>query len=463
MSKHPCVNGRINFGTDGWRAEIAESFTFRNLGRLALRVSEYAGKGSRVCIGYDNRFLSPEYAGFFAAILEKEGLEADLSSTPVPTPCVSYRAKKREYSLGVCISASHNPASYNGLKLKENYGGSARTELVEKITEGIERTPYDGPGFSMKYEGKREYWGDEYIEELKKCLPEGALRVAVDYFHGSGHPFFSEVLRERGYSEISLRYNRNPLFGGVNPEPRPQYLDELREIISEGKADIGFAFDGDADRIALVDEGGRFLSMQVILAVFAWDMLESGKKGRIVKTVAGTCIVDRLAKKYKSEVSTVPIGFKNICPEMLKGDVLVAGEESGGIGFGEYLPERDALYTAIRIVEMIKRRGKLFGEIWDQVSEEFGGSYYLREDFPCRGNYSREGLLQTVHKNIKIIDLPYRVLGVGDLDGIRIDMEGGRWLLIRPSGTEPLIRLYAEGEDENAAGNLIKSGRELFR
>ncbi|NLB34477.1 MAG: phosphoglucomutase/phosphomannomutase family protein [Elusimicrobia bacterium] len=462
MKKNSCVRGKINFGTDGWRAEIADTFTFENLGRLAIRLADYVGKNSQVCVGYDNRFLSAEYASFFAAVLEQNGVRVDLSDSAVPTPCVSHRVTRQGYDLGACISASHNPASYNGLKLKENYGGSARCELVAELTEGLSDTSYDGPRWSLKYHGKTSDWGQDYLAELEKYLPEGNLRVGVDYFHGTGSPFFGELLKRKGYIETALRAERDPLFGGINPEPRPQYLGELMGLLKSGRADIGFAFDGDADRIALVDENGRFLSMQVILAVLAWDMLDSGKEGRIIKTVAGTCLVDRMAEKYKAELEIVPIGFKNICPEMLKGDVLVAGEESGGIGFGDFLPERDALYTALRILEMMKRRSMLFGEIWDEVSCEFGGSYYLREDFPCAGSFSREEFLQKVSENIKVHSLPYKVEEVSYLDGGRIDMEGGRWLLIRPSGTEPLLRLYAEGEDKSAAEKLIRSGRELF-
>jgi len=460
MKKNNCVSGRINFGTDGWRAEIAESFTFENLGRLAVRVAGYAGKNSTVCVGYDNRFLSPEYASFFAAVLEKNGVKADLSASAVPTPCVSHRTARRGCALGACISASHNPASYNGLKLKENYGGSARSELVEELIEGISGTSYDGPGWALKYEGETSDWGEEYLAELEKALPDGELRVAVDYFHGSGSPLFGELLGRKGYTEIPLRSGRNPLFGGVNPEPRPQYLCELRKLLEKGGADIGFAFDGDADRIALVDERGRFLSMQVILATLAWDMLESGREGRIIKTVAGSCLVERLSEKFKAQTEIVPIGFKNICPEMLKGDVLVAGEESGGIGFGDYLPERDALYTSVRILEMMKRRSMPFGEIWDKGSSEFGGSHYPREEFPCKRSFSREELLQRISENIKIQDLPYRIERVSDLDGVRIDMGGGRWLPIRPSGTEPPKRLSARGEDEAATEKMIRSGRK---
>ena len=452
---------QIKFGTDGWRAVIAEGFTFENLGRLALRTASMLGGSGTVSVGYDNRFFSPEYASFFSAVLEKEGVTVDLSDKAVPTPCVSHRINSRKHSLGICISASHNPSSYNGLKIKESYGGSAGCSLVSELTEDLSRTSYDGPGWGFRYEGEASDWQEGYLEVFRGVIPEGDRKVVCDYFHGSGYPYFDIVLKEKGYRSESIRAGRDVLFGGISPEPRPSSLGALRDrVLAEG-ADIGFGFDGDADRIALVDEKGRLLSMQVILAVLSWDLLERGKKGRVIKTVAGTCLADRLAEDYGAGCQTVPIGFKNIVPEMLKGDVIIAGEESGGVGFGEYLPERDALYTASRILELTVRRGRRFGEIWDELSSRYGRSAYLREDYVLEGGRSKEELLQEVRKNIKLKQLPYELESILDIDGIRMNMEGGRWLLVRPSGTEPLVRVYAETEDESATRLLLEKGKEL--
>ncbi len=443
----------VNFGTDGWRGIIGEDFTFENLGRLALRIS---AKYRSVCIGYDNRFMSPEYAEFFSAVLQREGVNVDLSMRVVTTPLVSHRVNKKKYDLGIMISASHNPSYYNGIKIKENYGGSAGEEIVHSIVENLNNTDYNGPTWELTFSGIKNNWELEYLEEFEGLLPRGQLNVICDYMHGTAYPFFSKLLEEKGYKVMPLRSERDPLFGGINPEPKPATLKSLIHKIKEENADIGFAFDGDGDRIAVVDEKGRLLSSQIILAVLAWDLLNQGKKGTIVKTVAGTYLVDRLAEKYGVNYKVVPIGFKNICPEILKGNVIVAGEESGGIGFGDYLPERDAIYTAVRILEMINRRGRLLGSLWNEVKKDFGNSVYLREDFQLKSNYNPENIL----KKIKDI-LPFKIKNISSIDGIRINMEDERWLLLRASGTEPVVRVYAEAESNEASRKLIDAGKEL--
>ncbi|MFH1415850.1 MAG: hypothetical protein ABIH89_07190 [Elusimicrobiota bacterium] len=453
----------INFGTDGWRGVIGEDFTFENLGRLAGRIIAYmADKGKKVCIGYDNRFLSPEYADFFAAALEKSGLEVDLSGQAVTTPCVSHRTNRKGYDLGIMITASHNPPHYNGIKFKESYGGSASTEVVNDIIRDLDKMNYEGETTELAFQGNPADWGPEYEDEFIKILPAGDLKVVCDFMHGTGYPSFENILKKKGYDIVSLRQGRDPLFGGINPEPKPAALGELARTVKETNADIGFAFDGDGDRIAAVDEKGRLLSSQVILSVIAYDMLEQGKKGAIVKTVAGTYLIDRMAKKYNIDFRVVPIGFKNICPEILKGGVLAAGEESGGIGFGDYLPERDAVNTAVRIIEIIRRRGRLMGELWDDVSSEFGGSCYLREDFEIPAGGGIEKMLARIKDGIKKVRFPYKITDILELDGIRINMEEERWLLLRPSGTEPALRLYAETESEKSTKKLLEIGKELI-
>ncbi len=454
---------KIKFGTDGWRGIIGEDFTYENLGRLAIRIVDYlSDKSKSVCIGYDNRFMSPEYARFFAAVLEKNSITVDLSDKAVSTPCVSHRTNRNNYDLGIMISASHNPSNYNGVKIKENYGGSAREKIVKSIIHDLNSIDYSGSTWGLSYDGVENNWEKEYLQEFLKVIPEGKLKVICDYMHGSAYPYFDKVLNEKGYQIISIRNSRDPLFGGSNPEPKPATLQGLVDKVRAEGADIGFAFDGDGDRIAVVDEKGRLLSMQVVLSVLAYDLLEMGKKGIIVKTVAGSYLVDRLAKKYGVDYKVVPIGFKNICPEILKGNVIIAGEESGGIGFGDYLPERDAIYTASKILEMISRRGKLLGEIWDEVKEVYGNSVYIREDFRMKSGYDLEGILKRIKKNVKSVKMSYKVENISEIDGIRINMEEGRWLLLRPSGTEPVIRIYAETESDDRSKELIKKGKEII-
>jgi len=452
----------IKFGTDGWRGVISDEFTFENLGKVAVKIADHLGKGKRVSVGYDNRFLSDRYADFLSAVLQERGHEIDLSDRPVTTPCVSHRVKTTESDLGVAISASHNPAAYNGLKVKQPYGGSASGEFISEMISNITKTEYEGPTWQLRYKGDKNSWVEGYMELFYDIIPENDIKVVCDYFYSPGFPLFDRVLRKKGYDTLSLKTERDPLFGGTHPEPVPAHLGDLKDAVISSGADAGFAFDGDADRIAFIDEFGRYLSLQVLLAVLAWDILESGRRGKIVKTVAGTYLVDRIARHFSVDFKTVPIGFKNICPEMLCGDVIVAGEESGGIGFSDYLPERDALYSASRLLEIIKRRGEGIGHIWNRLREKFGNSVYLRRDFRIEKGVAKKEILRRVKKNCRGAEFPFKVEGFLEIDGIRINMEEGRWLLVRPSGTEPLVRVYAETESREKTQELIKKGGELF-
>ncbi|MGM0441541.1 MAG: hypothetical protein ACQEQC_03885 [Elusimicrobiota bacterium] len=453
---------KINFGTDGWRAVMGEEFTFRNVGKLSLKIAEYIKtRGNRVCIGYDNRFLSGRFAEFMGKILVKSGVEVDLSDSAVPTPAVSYRVHNTKNCLGVSVTASHNPPEYNGIKIKEKYGGSAREELLNAIVDGINKIDYDGPTVNLSGKVEKNNWTDEYQKMLTGLLPAGDLKVAVDYFHGTGYPYFREIIEKKGYRHIGINAGRDPLFGGIHPEPIPKFLDNLRDTVKSENADIGFAFDGDSDRIAVVNGNGEYMSAQRVLVVIAHDMLLQGKKGTIVKTVAGTGLLEKMAKKYKVQTEVVPIGFKNICPLMIEGGVLAAGEESGGIGFGDYLPERDGLYTAVRLLEIMNRRGKSFEQLWDEVRTEFRDSYYLRADVEIDHRLSKIEILESIEDKVKNTRWDYPLENIDKTDGIRINLEGGSWLLLRPSGTEPLIRIYAEAESRKKTEKLISKGEQI--
>ncbi len=450
----------IRFGTDGWRGIISRDFTFGNLEIVARRIARWIkNKDGGVCVGYDNRFLSPEYASFTAAVISKEGVSVDLSSRPVPAPCVSHRVKKSGAAVvGVMITASHNGPEYNGFKIKEKYGGSASQQTTSEISSGLENnSPSCG---IIEFKGKRNDWTEAYLDEMRRILPPGDFSVACDFMYGTGSPFFEQLLAEKGYNVIPLHNWRDPLFGGRSPEPKPQSLKELSRSVIEKGAEIGFAFDGDSDRIAAVDENGKYLSPQVILAVLGEDILSRGIKGKIIMSVAGSYLIERIASAYNTEVEIVPIGFKNMCPHLLKGDAVLAGEESGGIGFGDYLPERDAIYAASRILEMCRRRGKTIGEIWKEVKGKYGNSAYLRKDIKVTPGISPLVIIERIKKSVQNGRFPFKVKSTLALDGLRIIMENGRWLLIRPSGTEPVVRIYAESEQMEDTEILLEEGEK---
>ena len=455
--------GKIKFGTDGWRAVIGEEFTFSNISRVASRLKQFLGSG-RICVGYDNRFLSPEYAAFFCSVLNKLGFETDLSDSAVTTPMVSYRTKYGGYTLGIMFSASHNPAQYNGLKIKLPYGGSANDAFVRQLTDGLDETSWEKHPAALSIAGlDRNKWSGDYLSAIGSVLPVNGFKVVCDYMNGPAAMYFGRILNPKGYELKELRNERDPLFSGVSPEPKPATLPGLVDIMNSGTHDIGFAFDGDGDRIAVVDEKGRLLSMQILLAVLAYDLLEQGKKGTILKTVAGTYLVDRLAKIYGVKTEMLPIGFKNICHRLIDGDVLVGGEESGGIGFGDFLPERDAMYTAVRCLELMSRRKTLIGRFWDEISEKIGGSHYLREDISLSEKADKELLKKNITDMSVQGRFPEKINSIIEIDGLRIEFESGSWLLIRPSGTEPVLRIYAEAESAGTVKELIRIGKETVR
>ncbi|MGM0568737.1 MAG: hypothetical protein ACQESB_05920, partial [Elusimicrobiota bacterium] len=378
-------------------------------------------RGKEICIGYDNRFMSPEYAEFAAGIIQSEGVNVDLSGSPVPTPCVSHRVKNTKSVLGIAITASHNKPEYNGFKIKEKYGGSASAKTSAEIIGSL-------PDFKADlketvFKGVKNNWIPSYMKKINEVLPRGDFKVACDFMYGTGSPYFENALREKGHKVIPVNNFRDPLFGGRSPEPKLDYLHTLVEMVRKNKADIAFAFDGDADRIALIDERGRYLSSQAVLALLAEDLLKNGGRGKIVVTVAGTYLAKKIARRYGVECKMVPIGFKNICPHMLKGGVLVAGEESGGIGFGDYLPERDALYTASRLIELSHRRGKKIGLLWDEIRENYADSVYLRKDIAIDFPVAPEVLLKELKNRVKSKSFPFKILDVNTLDGIRITIK----------------------------------------
>lgn len=465
---------KIKFGTDGWRAVIGEEFTFENVAEVAQAYADVllsSPAGVRIPVGFDRRFLSEEFAKTVASVLAANGLRVNLSQNYCPTPCIAWMTKATKAPGGVMITASHNPFEWNGVKFKESYGGSASPLLTTQIEKRIEKNELEGRrplkiSFEEGISQKKIVRFDptkEYVSQLRSQIDLGKIqkaswKIAYDPLFGAGAGFLQKVL-EMPVSEIHSE--RNPGFGGLNPEPIEKNLAPFLELVKKGKFDVGLATDGDADRIGAVDEQGRFVNPHQIFALILKHLIDRGERGEIVKTVSTTQMVDRIAAKYRLTVHETSIGFKHICTKFLEVKPLIGGEESGGIGIPSHVYERDGLLSGLLLLEIMSAKKKRLGDLLKDLSQEIGPFYFEREDIHLAPEASERLRNDLSKKEIsRIGDL--KVVRINRLDGLKFLLEDESWLLIRLSGTEPLVRLYAEASDPKLVKNLIQEGRNLL-
>ncbi|WP_448587862.1 phosphoglucomutase/phosphomannomutase family protein [Thermocrinis sp.] len=454
----------IKFGTDGWRAVIGDEFTFERVRKVAYahaKVLEDQGK-KRVIIGYDRRFLSREFAEEAYKVFKTLGFEVYLSDGECTTPMVSFGVKYLGFDSGVMITASHNPGKYNGYKIKESFGGSATPEFIKKV-ENIANSVD-----SVKVEDVKPELIDlkgPYLKKVKELInlelfEEGIL--VHDAMFGSSAGLFSEVLSETPMSVLSIRSRRDPLFGGHPPEPIEKYLSPLFDKVRALNAKLGIANDGDGDRIALCDEKGNFINAQLIYVLLLIHLLKNKglKDGLVVKTVSTSYLVDRICRAEGVELREVPVGFKHINEVLLKEKVIFGGEESGGYGIIHFLPERDGLFSGLSILELIYTKGKEISQIVEEVFQTYGRAYFMRHDL-----YAMEDKKQKLKA---LIDSPpsqwgeFKVKEAITKDGLKLTFEEDGWLLLRASGTEPLIRVYAEMPTEEETQKVIRTALEML-
>ncbi|MDX1548240.1 MAG: phosphoglucomutase/phosphomannomutase family protein [Rhodothermales bacterium] len=456
----------IKFGTDGWRAVIADGYTFANLARVARATSRWLHARSpapAAVLGHDTRFMGRAFAEHAARVLAADGVRVILADTFVPTPAVSYAAKALGAEAGVVITASHNPPQYQGYKLKASFGGPATPAMIAEVEALIDDAPVETDGMpafaALVAEGAitRRDLRRAYLDLLRDGLDldavRGAGRIAHDAMYGAGQGYVADLVGEDRV--VPVRSVVNPGFEGQAPEPIARNLEPLSRAVVKAGCAAGLANDGDADRIGMMDEEGRYVTAHQILALLV-DYLytERGLRGGIVKTFSTTHLLDRMGDAYGLPVETLPIGFKHIAPRIIEGDVLVGGEESGGIAVKGHLPERDGLFIGLLVVEMMGRRGRPLSALVKDLYDRFGPHHYHREDVHLTlaqkehalGRLDREGGLDRIDG--------HPVTRVETLDGYK-HVTGGGWLLIRPSGTEPVLRVYAEAETEAAARALV--------
>ena len=462
---------RVKFGTDGWRAVIAKDFTFENLEVVSQAIADYLKeihkkKKTKVVIGYDARFLSQEFAETVAKVLCANNIKAVLADNKVPTPIVSFYAKFRKCDLGVMITASHNPHQFNGLKIKTPQGGAAGIQITSKVEKLLFRRKVKTISLEEAKEKRLLEIKDlsiDYIKFLKgyvnmAIIKKLKMNVLLDVMYGSGDTYIERVLKQ---SKIKLSYLHkefNPSFGGIHPEPTEHNLQELISRMKSGKYDLGVALDGDGDRIACVLKGGRYINAQVLLPLLAEHLArDKKKKGAIVKTVVGSNLIDVVAMDLNRILFETPVGFKYISDLFQNEDILIGGEEAGGIGFKNYIPERDGTMAALLLLEMAGFLKKKPENIVKSFEKKFGRWYYSRISVPV-GKINKHSL-----EKIKV---PEKLLGkkverVNRLDGIKI-ITKSHWLMFRASGTEPIVRVYAEAKSKKSADRLIGLGRKIL-
>ncbi len=462
----------IKFGTDGWRAIIGDEFTFANVEKVAQAYCDvlHAGALSKapIPIGFDRRYLSEDFAKAFACVLVANGFKVLLSKTFCPTPCISWTTKTTEAPGGVVITASHNPYQWNGIKFKEGYGGSASPEFTSKIEQkcGSGVTVHRVSFESAVREGKIAFFDprQDYVGQLRSQIDLAAItrsnwKIAYDPLYGAGSGFLEAVL-ESPVSEI--HGEANPSFGGLNPEPIAKNLGLLTSFVKEKGFDVGLATDGDADRIGAVDETGLFVNPHQIYALILRHLIQRGGRGDVVKTVSTTQMIDKIAASHGLKVHETPIGFKHICGKFLEMNPLIGGEESGGIGIPSHVYERDGLLCALLLLEIMSVSKKRLDELLKELEGEIGPFSFLREDVHL-SEKQREKVQEQLRQNGLSNLAGKKIVSINLLDGLKYVLEDDSWVLIRLSGTEPLLRLYAEASRPEQTQKLIQEARKFLQ
>ncbi|PZA07814.1 MULTISPECIES: phosphoglucomutase/phosphomannomutase family protein [unclassified Meiothermus] len=458
----------IRFGTDGWRDVIADNFTFENVAKVAQAYASHLLEqgGKKVAVGYDTRFMAEKFARKAAEVLAANGLEVHLSKSYLPTPALSYAVKHLEADGGVMLTASHNPPEYQGFKIKGAYGGSATPTLVAEVEQklGTEPKPFDPSRHRLHTFDIRK----PYYDHLMGLLEVEALRTYEgvlyhDSMGGAGAGWLSGFVK---HAKLRLELREihgvpHPLFYGVNPEPIPANQQVVMTVL---RAEEGLTFaavtDGDADRIGAVLAGGQNFNSHQILAVLIKHLVRKGLRGRVVKTFSVSRVVERLAGKLGLEVVTTPIGFKYITEEMLRGGVLIGGEESGGIGVSGHIPERDAIYNALLLLEAMVKSGKSLGEQFAEIEAEVGfRHHYDRLDLRLPSMDHIRAAVEKVSTPQPIAE--QEVVGVETLDGVKWNFANGGWLLFRASGTEPVLRIYCEMPSPELVQSALAQAQQL--
>ena len=471
----------IKFGTDGWRAVISDTFTFANLRLIAQAIADYvleeAGDDGQpeVVVGFDTRFLSDRYAVEVARVLAGNGIVAHLTRADAPTPAISYAVLHKGAVAGVMITASHNAPRYNGVKLKAAFGGAALPEQAQRVEVHLLRNQEKahGPnvmdyqmaldrGLIRRFDPAWAYY--EHLGHLVDLdvISDGEMRVVTDAMYGSGRKCIADMLARTRCRVHQIRGEMNPGFGGIHPEPIARYLSALGAAIQSYHADLGLATDGDADRIGAMDGLGNFVDPHHIFALALRYLVEErGWRGTVVKSVSTTRMVDRLAAQYGLPLVETPVGFNHIADYMLKGDVLIGGEESGGISIQGHIPEGDGVLMGLLLLEIAAAARASLHELVDALQSDVGPVFYTRRDIPLRRTVTKSDMVTRLTQEVPSVLGGEEIVKVETVDGVKYLLADDSWLLIRPSGTEPVLRVYAEARATGMVDALLAYGERV--
>lgn len=468
----------IKFGTDGWRGIIGEDFTFDNVRICAQGVANYMKEAGSteggLVIGYDTRFASEEFAIAAAEVIAGNGIKVHLCPEPTPTPVISYAVGAAKAAGAIIITASHNPALWNGFKLKSQDGASAPHQIISQVEKQIARVISTGmreriPLASAIKKGLVDYRdpAPAYKKHLQSLidlpsLRQSQLKIIVDAMYGTGAGYFPGLLGDGKIKVTEINNERNPLFPGIQPEPIARNLVKLSNLVKEQKANVGLANDGDADRIGIIDEKGEFLNPHQIFALLSLYFLEVRReKGPIIKTVSSTDMLYRLGELFQVPVYETAVGFPYVAPLMLQEKALIGGEESGGYGFRGHVPERDGILAGLYFLDFMLKTGKTPSQLIDYLYHKVGPHYYERLDFPLPPD-KRQAIIDRFSHPFPESIADSKIVKVDTTDGFRFVLANGSWLLIRFSGTEPLVRLYAESNTKEQLEKILESGRKIL-
>jgi phosphomannomutase len=456
----------IRFGTDGWRGIIAEDFTFANARIVARAIARYVVRGEDarkgVLIGYDHRFASDHIAAALADTISATGTPVWVTDKPCPTPAISLLVRQRKAAGGLVITASHNPYRWNGIKYKASYGSSALPSIVAQIEAELAAVQRDGvpplpprKDLIQSLEPRAPYL--DTIEKLVDWdrLRKAKFRFVSDAMHGSAAGLLPDLFKRNGIACDEIRGTRDPLFGGAHPEPIEPHIAPLRQAVLAGKYDAGFCADGDGDRIGAIDRNGSFVNPHQIFALLVWHLAGTRNlPGDVAKTFSVTKLIDKLAAKFNRKLHEVPIGFKYICELMLEQNILIGGEESGGIGTSLYLPERDATVSALLLAELMAWHGKSLGELLGALHAEFGEYHYGRVDLDLKPGQKEKAIKHFSDAKLKKL-LNFPVARREDMDGIKLYLDETGWVMVRASGTENLLRVYSETNKQETTRRVL--------
>ena len=470
------MSQQIKFGTDGWRGLIADDFTFDNVrrvaGAIASYVSKYEDSNSGVIVGYDARFASPQAARVVADVIANAGIPVKLANDYTPTPAVSYAVKQHAAAGGVMVTSSHNPWNWNGVKFKGKFGGSATPAIMKKIEEELAAgvTPKANRAALTEIDLKKDYVAAVCAFADMDLIAKTKFKFAVDAMHGSGRGVLPGIFAERGVQCVTIRQELNPLFPGINPEPIQPHTQMLQDTVVREHCDAGLATDGDADRIGAVAEDGTFVDSHRIFCLLLRWLLERKKwPGEVVRAFNTTRMIDRICARHGRKLHETSIGFKYVADLMMEREILMGGEESGGIGYSRFLPERDGILNSLLLANVMAEEGKPLGQLVADLQRDFGSHYYGRSDLHIPDEMKQSAIQRARAEGTQTFG-SYRVLKKEHLDGVKFFLEAptnGKgaeaWVLFRASGTEPLLRLYTEASTPELVSELLHLGENFVR